>query len=1158
MSSGPSRPSEWLRLKGAEVFARDAARRIHEQLDKWLALKDIAQVKWVWELIQNARDVAKEQNKENLKVSFVLDKNQLVFEHDAGPFSLDDIGNLINSRSDKPLESPELMGQFGKGFLVTHILSAKVSVRGWVRDDARNINKTFKLLLDRSIQENDELTVEHITHNIENCCEQLDNPGPPQKKDITQFEYLLDKQGHDAAVIGLVALEDVLPFVLAFSEPKITVKIIRYGQTSVYKVTKKKTLRSKPIRIELLRMNDRELDQGNSLIIVSSIDSKVRIAVPFLSSDQAILEPGDISRLFKMFPLAKTRDIVLPVVIDAPFRVSLERFDIQYRDDRIMELKDILQTSTSLLKELCIWALDNNIKHKELLFKINAPRGRPHEEQWIQALYNFVKDISQLRVVETVKEIVDDSSYETEFLKPESVYFPSPLVRSYSFDNEKFLSAIWWLSYHLGLRVPAQRLVDEWNDIRVGWGSLGITIGNDQTFESLVKEIEKLQNLVNLRKKASIATDKKALTFLKYLYKLSEYYCSEGEHTPGFLIGSAIYCNQKGEFKKPRELDIDQNIPEDLKRISDGLLESFRDRLLNTEFSKDEQLLQYFRTLRMDIINEKKAIDLLYDSILKNWKRMSKSIEIDTNKYKQAVVDFEKWLLKRGDFKTLLNDYTLKELPFLCEDNKLRMVEEECFLLPDLFLESDAQEYTDIWPNETKLSKMYSEGISEPAIIKERLVTAGIGQPRLFFMEEMEFSLDRMREMSDATIRVRGDYRATTMVSKVVAFNKMLENAQLSMDPKFTKAILNFVLDYLVPRDDFWQNKTVRAIEMTRPALGIPVPTGKERCFQIRPCQWLVEMKQYSWVIRASQDDEGKLIFDAEVPSKRSLMDYIKDLEPLILSDEKVQMFLQIFEFDPLEVTAWLLTGGKEQILVESLKQIHQLADSQGIAPMSLFSEICSEVWRRSSRVEIANRNRNFGLIIENIVRKVFEQLKFREYGFLVIPRWKGCDFEAYLQRKATEEFDYGTLSIKFQRIKDREILERFEVEVKATKIDTVTMTLAQANSAVDNIERYLLCIVNAKEFIDDFKELEYPSITKGQIEKLSKKILPYMRIIKIGQELKQIVTELRKAGSAATPDIRVDYKARFTIQSKLWITKGETIIKWFNSILHLLGISTD
>jgi len=1146
------KPSEWIRKKRTDASIGEAAREIRDHLNKWHAEKDIAKAKWVWELIQNARDVAKKQNKKNLEVSFALEKDRLIFKHDAGPFFLDDIYALVNGRSSKPIEHSDIIGQFGKGFIVTHIVSGTVLVKGWLRgDDTIHINKTFEITLDRSIQASDELTVTHIANNIEECGKQLDKAGPELEHDVTLFGYPLDDEGRDAAISGLEGLKRALPFVLAFTQPSMTLRIVHEGQESIFGVLETELIQSRPAKIELLKTAQQSQSLGGSLIVVSSGDSDVKIAIPYLCKDHTILDLGNSPRLFKMYPLAKTEDLILPIVINASFRVSAERFDLQYRDDQIEELRSTLQTAMGLLYELCKWALDKKILHKESLFKTKAPQQeRPYQTEWVQALTSLVEGVKQLKAVEAM---VDADTEKTEFLQPESVYFPSPFVGLSPFEDAKFIKGIWWLSRYLGLKVPAGSLIDEWNAIRECWKSLGISVGNEQTFENLVGQTQDLENFANLKQKTG--SEKKALDFLKYLYKLGNHYRCERAQVPAFL-SKAIYCNQNGDFEIPENLDIDHNVPESLKKISDDLFEPLRKRLLNTEFSKEEELKKHFQALGLNIIDETKAIGLLYDSIHRNWKQRSSSTATSQNRYKKGIVEFEKWLLQKEETNHQLGQkYPLNELPFLCKDNTLRIVEKEYLVLPDAFLDKEAREHTKIWPQETKLSEGYAEGIANPDLVRNRIVADGISQPNLMFNEETDLSSDQIKELSDA--QIRGNYIATTEVSKIIAFDKVLKFAEQSRSPDLTRSILLFLLGYVVPRDNSWQeSKQIRAGEAGPNVYGKLVPTGKEREFRLYPCTWLAQMKHSNWMVTTSEDEKGRKSFEVEQPSQNVLTDYLKTFPPSILSDEKVQMFLQReFGFSPVEITGWLLTGGKtesEQALVESLKQIHEMADSCGVDPVQFLNGLVSD---KQIGDKFERRNANFGLVIEKAVRRVFEQqLKYGEYDFVVIPNWKGYDFKAYLGKKIGES-DYGTLSLTFQRVHSRQVLAQFEVEVKSTKMNTVTMTLPQANNAVDHSELYLLCVVETKDLSRDMANLESESINDDQIEKLSEKILPYTSIVSVGEDLRQVIFNFRKA-SSATSEIRVDYDARFTIPSKLWKNKGKIIIDWFASVLEELGVS--
>lgn len=1152
-SHSAPKPSEWIREKRTAASVSEAAREIQGQLNKWHADKETARMKWVWELVQNARDVAKKQNKKDFHARFIMQEGRLIFEHDGGPFSLDDIYALMNGRSSKPLESSDTIGQFGKGFVVTHILSGKVQVKGWLRGSEKfKIDRTFEMTLDRSIQSSDDLTVKHIANNIEECSKQLDEVGPELGQNITMFVYSLDQEGRDAAINGLETLMRASPFLLAFAEPTMTLKIVKEDHEAIYELSKTELIQSQPVRIELLKMAQANPSMGDSLVTVVSNDSTVKIAVPYNCKDHSILAIDKVPQLFKMYPLAKTEDLMLPAIIDAPFRVSAERFDLQYRDDQTKELEDVLRTATTLLYELCRWSLENNITGKELLFKIQAPqKERLYRIEWINALTSLVEDIKRLNIVETV---VRTGTERGEFVKIDAVNFPSITVGSDDFEDETFVRGIWWLSSCLGLKVPSNRLIHEWNEIRECWKSLGISAGNEQTFEKLVRQTESLQNLANLKQKTG--SDKNALDFLKNLYKLGDYYRSQRAQIPTFLT-TGIYCNQDGDFENSEDLSIDFDVPENLKKIAEDLFEPLSKRLLHKEFSGEGELRNHFQALGLGIIDESKSIIILYDSIHRNWKLKGGFPDVKQSKYKRAVMEFEKWLLQEEKvFRQSELKYPLRELPFLCEDNALRVAEREYLVLPDSFLRNEAREFTKIWPQETKLTADYAETVADLNLLKKRLAEIGISQPDLIFTEVTDLSTDDIRKLSN--VQSRGEFTASAEITKIVAFDKVLKFAEQSKQPDLTRSILLFLLGYAIPQNSSWQEtKQIRATEVSPNVYGKLVPTGKEREFKLYPCMWLAQMKYSSWVVTTSEDEKGHKSFEVEQPSKNSLVDYLKTFPSSILSDVKVQMLLEReFEFSPIEMTGWLLTGGKtesEQALVKSLKQIHEMADSQGIDPIQFLNGL---VLDKQVEEQFDRRNANFGLVIEEAVRRFFKkQLKYKEYGFEVIPNWKGYDFKAYLGRNV-EESDYGVLSLSFQQVRSREILAQFEVEVKSTKTNAATMTLAQANSAVDHSEIYLLCVVESKDLSEDLEKLGEAEISEDQIEQLSEKLLLHMNIVSVGEDLKQAIINFRKA-SSATSEIKVKYDARFTIPLNYWKTKGRGINDWFASVLERLGIIT-
>ena len=181
--------------------------------------------RWVWELLQNAVDSTAESG-DDVDVEVALAGDWLTFQHAGGPFSTENLGALITGGSSKPLQSARYTGQFGSGFLVSHVLSHEVWVEGLVESGGQQ--REFAFSLDRSGE-----TLEAIRANINACLEALDEPTPPTTalggRWRARFCYRIqhhpgfpedrgrDERQHDAAEDGLRALEGLLPYVFAFA-----------------------------------------------------------------------------------------------------------------------------------------------------------------------------------------------------------------------------------------------------------------------------------------------------------------------------------------------------------------------------------------------------------------------------------------------------------------------------------------------------------------------------------------------------------------------------------------------------------------------------------------------------------------------------------------------------------------------------------------------------------------------------------------------------------------------------------------------------------------------------------------------------------------------------------------------------------------------------
>lgn len=111
--------------------------------------------RWVWELMQNAKDIPNKYGKVSVEIE-LISENELQFRHNGNPFGIKNITGLIRQVSSKDSlnSDEETTGKFGTGFICTHLLSDVIDVDGVLNYDTY---RKFTLSLDRSGRSSEEL-----------------------------------------------------------------------------------------------------------------------------------------------------------------------------------------------------------------------------------------------------------------------------------------------------------------------------------------------------------------------------------------------------------------------------------------------------------------------------------------------------------------------------------------------------------------------------------------------------------------------------------------------------------------------------------------------------------------------------------------------------------------------------------------------------------------------------------------------------------------------------------------------------------------------------------------------------------------------------------------------------------------------------------------
>ena len=138
--------SDRLDAKATKILHRNNAQEIVKALADLEEHRAEFATRWLWELIQNARDFPDGSRPMTIRIN--VSPKQIIFALSGRDFTEDEILSLILHGSTKQ-SNLEQLGKFGTGFLSTHLLSKQVWVKGTLCGDD-GVRRPFEFELDRS------------------------------------------------------------------------------------------------------------------------------------------------------------------------------------------------------------------------------------------------------------------------------------------------------------------------------------------------------------------------------------------------------------------------------------------------------------------------------------------------------------------------------------------------------------------------------------------------------------------------------------------------------------------------------------------------------------------------------------------------------------------------------------------------------------------------------------------------------------------------------------------------------------------------------------------------------------------------------------------------------------------------------------------------
>ena len=567
--------SEFLKIVD-HVLVDNTAQSVLNHLKSLELSRARVRTRWIWELLQNARDTSPSLDGE-LVTSIVQKENEIIFQHNGGSFTLEEIAHLIYHGSTK-VENSETIGQYGSGFLTTHLLSPEIDISGQIEDGRR-----FDFKLRREVGSVSELSesMQCAVSNFENSL----SWEPITDKFTTEFRYPLAGDAFEVVDAGIEALRNYAPYVVAFNQNFSAIHIKTIGGSTNFEVVERIPME----RADFERVTVSETENGNQKVreYLLAHGDKASISIPMESTadGRRCLPILDTPRLFLGFPLIGTESFSFPAVINSFKFTPTDNRDgvpLGQSNDQTGINEAIIKEASDLLTELLGFIASLDWKGTYLLTKIPPLQN----QSWLELdwLRNHLGESLILKIRQVPAILTEDGTIAAE---DAFIPFTEPNADS------KYTELLWDLLdgiTYFRKKLPQRSESAGWSNSAESWSDiLGSQLAD---FEKVVDssklalyvekesradgeeygDIEKLQALL-----------RENICAIDWLDQFLEFLKNHG--FDDVIRAHSIILAQDGFLDRLSALHCDQDIPERLKDIAESLDWNIREELRDTRLA---------------------------------------------------------------------------------------------------------------------------------------------------------------------------------------------------------------------------------------------------------------------------------------------------------------------------------------------------------------------------------------------------------------------------------------------------------------------------------------------------------------------------------------------------------------------------------------------
>lgn len=548
---------------------RQTADKIVQLLAQIRENPSLSAKRWVWELMQNAKDVPNSYERVSVEIE-LCENDQLLFRHNGDPFTMMNITCLVQQVSSKDSQNQEgQTGKFGTGFICTHLLSDIIDVSGVLYYLGKY--RRFCVKLNRSGERSEEMipriqsTLEELRKAESTFPEEAGYKALRKETSLdTVFTYhLTTPEKREAAKAGLADLINTLPVTLISQSRIKQVRVINRldGTDVTYQC-------QTSVMDDNVRKSTVTID-GNTKQYLTYTTDKVALTIEFEESADGsyklIKRDSQQPVLYRDFPLIGSEKFYFPYTLNGFHFHPTERRNgilLNTADSQsACENRTIIDHAVEASLLFNQWLISHNVSCRHLVAQSRMPESTEKYDEyvakpWIDQLQKKWR-ASLLR-----QELVETSQAPVAIAKA-----TVPYCQFTSAEQDDFFRLVAESALVSERVLPRMEHLHDWLDIlsheNSSWGDAALRY----TIEDLLSALQKQATLATLA--ATMRRDASdALNWLNKLYK----FIIDKKQTE-LLSKYAVVPNQLGQLKKLEELKSDAKgrIPQELKEIYDSI-----------------------------------------------------------------------------------------------------------------------------------------------------------------------------------------------------------------------------------------------------------------------------------------------------------------------------------------------------------------------------------------------------------------------------------------------------------------------------------------------------------------------------------------------------------------------------------------------------------